>query len=314
MNKTFLTHAKIEAMVAHLANLLRAEYSQPLIKIYGVPRGGVAVAYLLAKYDRFMLADHAQDADVFVDDIIDSGATAKKWSERFPGKGFFALVDKANPHSPANGVVAQAFLSAGWLVFPWENASEEEAGAETIEDNIRRIIQFIGDDPTREGLLETPKRVAKAYSEWFDGYRIKEEDIFKVFEDGAEKVDEMVIVRDIPFVSWCEHHCAMFKGLAHIGYIPDGKIVGLSKVVRLVRMYAHRLQVQERLTNQIADSMWNNLSPKGVAVVVTAEHTCMSTRGAKVHGTDTVTSALRGAIKESAAARAEFFSLINVRK
>lgn len=181
------------------------------------------------------------------------------------------------------------------------------------EDIVLEMLKFIGEDPNREGLQETPSRVVKAWREWFDGYAMNEADLFTTFEDGAAKVDEMVIVKDIPVESFCEHHMAQFHGVAHVGYIPKGKIVGLSKIARLVRMYSHRLQVQERLTNQIADAMQNNLDPVGVIVVLSAAHTCMSSRGARVHGTVTLTSALRGALKDNPAARAEFFSLVNLK-
>ena len=175
---------------------------------------------------------------------------------------------------------------------------------------VRNMLRFIGENPERPGLLETPARVVKAWSEWFDGYHTDEAELYKVFDDGAEGADSLVIVKDIPVESFCEHHMAQFHGIAHVGYIPNGNIVGLSKLARVVRMYAHRLQVQERLTNQIADSLVNNLKPLGVAVVVKCAHTCMSSRGARVHGTQTITSAMRGAMMYDVTARAEFLSLI----
>lgn len=175
---------------------------------------------------------------------------------------------------------------------------------------VEEMLAYIGEDPQREGLRETPARVVKAWNEWFDGYKMNEEDIFKVFKDGAENCDSVIIVKDIPVESFCEHHMAQFHGVAHVGYIPNGHIVGLSKIARLVRMYSHRLQVQERLTNQIADAMEFHLQALAVGVVITAQHTCMSSRGARVHGTSTITSAMRGAFRDEPEARAEFFSLI----
>jgi GTP cyclohydrolase IA len=175
---------------------------------------------------------------------------------------------------------------------------------------VRRLLAYIGEDPDREGLSETPARFLKAWEEYTQGYRQKPEDILKAFEDGAERVDEMVIVRDIPVYSLCEHHLAPFFGKAYVGYVPDSKILGLSKISRVVEVFARRLQVQERLTNQIADALDKNLQPLGVAVVIECRHMCMESRGVRHPGTATVTSALRGSIKSNPDTRREFLSLI----
>jgi len=175
---------------------------------------------------------------------------------------------------------------------------------------VRDLLAYIGEDPDREGLLETPARFLKAWTEYTRGYHVKPEDILKSFEDGAERVDEMVIVRDIPVYSLCEHHLAPFFGKAHVGYVPDKRILGLSKISRLVEVFGRRLQVQERLTNQIADALDENLQPLGVAVVIECRHMCMESRGIRHTGTSTVTSALRGSIKANADTRREFLSLI----
>lgn len=177
-------------------------------------------------------------------------------------------------------------------------------------DIVRSLLAYIGEDPDREGLLETPARFLKAWEEYTRGYREKPEDILKSFEDGAQSVDEMVIVRDIPVYSLCEHHLAPFFGRAYVGYVPDKRILGLSKISRLVEVYARRLQVQERLTNQIADALDTHLQPLGVAVVIECRHMCMESRGVRHTGTATVTSALRGSIKSNADTRREFLSLI----
>lgn len=175
---------------------------------------------------------------------------------------------------------------------------------------VRDLLAYIGEDPAREGLLETPSRFLKAWREYTRGYREKPEDVLKSFEDGAERVDEMVIVRDIPVYSLCEHHLAPFFGKAYVGYIPDQRILGLSKISRLVEVFARRLQVQERLTNQIADALDTHLQPLGVAVVIECRHMCMESRGVRHTGTATVTSALRGIIKKDPDSRREFLSLI----
>lgn len=173
---------------------------------------------------------------------------------------------------------------------------------------VKRLILYGGDDPSREGLKETPDRVVKALAERLAGYRVDVKAMLKTFKDG--KTDEMVIVHNIPVISMCEHHMADIIGIAHVGYIPNGKIVGLSKLARLVDAYARRLQVQERLTQQVADALMSPpVGAKGVGVIVKAAHHCMSTRGVKIHGTLTTTSAMRGVLMDRPEARAEFISL-----
>ena len=178
---------------------------------------------------------------------------------------------------------------------------------QTIIDLLKHII---GEDPARGGLRDTPGRVVKAWRHWAGGYKLDPAALLKCFEDGAEKCDEMVLVKNIPVYSHCEHHLAPFFGVAHVAYIPDGKIVGLSKISRLVDVFARRLQVQERLTNQIADAMEQHLAPKGIAVVIECRHLCMESRGIQRQGSSTTTSAMRGVFRDNAAARAEFMGLI----
>jgi len=183
-------------------------------------------------------------------------------------------------------------------------------------DTVQSILRAIGDNPDRPGLLETPGRVVKAWDEWFAGYKIDPNTLFKVFKDGApgESNDQIVLEVNIPVFSWCEHHMAPIVGVAHVAYIPQTKIVGLSKLARVVDAFARRLQVQERLTNQIADCIQANLDPIGVGVVITAEHFCMCTRGVKLGGVKTTTSALRGCMRDEPDARAEFLNLISMTK
>jgi GTP cyclohydrolase I len=263
-------------------------------KVYPIPRGGVPVAYLALNSWNIEIVSCPQDADFFVDDIIDSGATLRKYCDEYPGKPFFALVNKEED------------FPGQWVVFPWESSEQEH---ETVEHNVVRILQYVGEDPNREGLSETPKRVAKAWKHWCSGYEKKAADILKVFEDGAEKYDQMVIVKDIPIYSHCEHHLAAIIGTASIAYIPNGKIVGLSKLSRLADMFARRLQVQERLTDQIADALVENLQPLGVGVIIKARHLCMESRGVCQQGHHTITTALRGAIREEEQTRSEFLRL-----
>ena len=179
------------------------------------------------------------------------------------------------------------------------------------EGIIRALLAHIGEDSEREGLLDTPKRVLKAYRDMTVGYSMDPAALLKTFEDGAENVDEMVAVQNIPVWSLCEHHMLPFFGTATVAYIPDKRIVGLSKLARVVDCFARRLQVQERLTNQVADILWQELKPKAVGVHVRCRHLCMEARGVKTQCSSTVTTALRGAIKEDSAARAEFLRLTN---
>lgn len=174
---------------------------------------------------------------------------------------------------------------------------------------ITGLLQFVGEDPSREGLRETPERVLKAWQHWCGGYKQDPRDVLKTFEDGAEGVDEMVLVGPIQFYSHCEHHMAPFHGSAWVGYIPNGRVVGLSKLARVVDIFAHRLQVQERMTNEIANAIHEGLNPLGVGVIVRATHHCMCSRGVNKQDSFTTTSALRGAIKDKGKARSEFLRL-----
>jgi GTP cyclohydrolase I len=177
-----------------------------------------------------------------------------------------------------------------------------------IEKAVREILFAIGENPDREGLLRTPNRVARAYVELMSGLKIDPRAHLKtVFH---EQYQEVVLLRDIEFHSLCEHHLLPFTGRAHVAYLPDGKVVGLSKLARLVEGYARRPQVQERLTTQIADALMEELNPIGAAVVIEAVHTCMTMRGVKKHGSTMVTSELRGIFKKNPASRAEILSLM----
>lgn len=181
---------------------------------------------------------------------------------------------------------------------------------EKIMKAVTDILVAVGEDPSRPGLIETPKRVANMYEEMFAGLHEDPKQHLKLFDEKSN--DEMVIVRDIPFASMCEHHLLPFVGKAHIAYIPnDNKIIGLSKFARIVDNFAKKPQVQERLTHDIADFLNDNLRPKGVAVIIEAEHMCMSIRGAKASGSKTQTSALRGCMKTDARTRAEVLALLD---
>jgi len=177
------------------------------------------------------------------------------------------------------------------------------------ENDWRRFLKSVGEDPDRPGLLETPHRVAKAWKHWTSGYSQNPADVLKAFEDGAEEYNELIVVRNIPVYSHCEHHLAPFFGKATVGYMPNGKIVGLSKLTRLVDCFAKRLQVQERLTIQVANALMDSLQPKAVGVVIRCRHLCMESRGIKTAGEETVTSAMLGELQPNLAMRTEFLDL-----
>ena len=181
------------------------------------------------------------------------------------------------------------------------------------EDAIKLLLRWAGDNPEREGLLDTPKRVAKAYKEWFGGYAMHPEEYLKRTFKEVAGYDEMVILRDIEFESHCEHHMAPIIGVAHVGYIPNGRVVGISKLARVVEAYAKRLQVQEKMTAQIARCIQDVLKPKGVGVVIVAKHECMTTRGVHKTGVSMVTSKLLGSFRDDARTRAEFLQCVGMK-
>lgn len=250
------------------------------LKYYGVPRGGQPIAAMLNPVDT------PEEADVIIDDLIDSGSTKENYKKY--GKVFIGLFNKQTEEEFKNQ----------WLVFPWEKKDEN------VEDNFVRILQYLGEDPTREGLRDTPKRYIKFLKEFLEPKEFN----FTSFD--AEGTDEMIIQTNIPFYSLCEHHVAPFFGSANVAYIPNGKIVGLSKLARTVDLFANRFQNQERITTQIANKINDELNPKGVAVTLKAQHLCMCMRGVKKHDTWTQTSKMLGIFKIDHMARNEFLNLI----
>lgn len=201
--------------------------------------------------------------------------------------------------------VRDSSITAGHEATP---ARRPEADLPRIARAVREILAAVGEDPDREGLLDTPNRVARMYAELFAGLHLDPgRHLERVF---TEQYDELVIVRDISFNSCCEHHLMPFMGKAHLGYVPRGKVVGLSKLARVVEEVSRRPQVQERMTHQIADLMESRLNPKGVLIVLEAEHTCMSIRGIRKPGAVTITSAVRGLFKTNAASRSEALTLL----
>ena len=193
---------------------------------------------------------------------------------------------------------------------PCAKTAPNRPSREEAEAAVKTLLQWAGDDPTREGLVDTPKRVAKAFEEWFSGYdQDPEEYLTRTFEE-IEGYDDMVILRDIRFESHCEHHLAPIIGRVHVGYLPTNRVVGISKLARVVEAYARRLQVQEKMNAQIANTIQKVLQPKGVAVVIEAAHQCMTTRGVHKTGVTMVTSTMLGAFRDNSDTRREFLNII----
>ena len=269
--KTFINWEQI----FERANKIKEKY--PDAKFWGIPRGGQVVAGILGN-----AVDNMNDCDVIVDDLIDSGATYNKYISH--NKPIEVLIDKRKE------------FTNEWIVFPWENAEGD------IDVNITRLLQYFGEDVEREGLKETPKRYIKFLKEFLNPPK------WNCTTFNGEGYDEMIIQTNIPFYSLCEHHLAPFFGYGTIAYIPNKRIVGLSKLARTLETFARRLQNQERITTQVAEFLVEKLKPRGVAVQLTAKHMCMEMRGVKKHNTWTTTTKLIGRFKEDNSVRMEFLN------
>ena len=299
MKKINLSWQQVDSRAMDVAEKIRNLPSgQDVLRLYGIPRGGIYAAQLVSNtLTRIgivnVLLENPGSADVFIDDIIDVGKTRDWWIKEYEGIiPFIALVDKQGKDKCLN-----------WVSFPWERMTNDDAPVE----NIRRLLEYIGEDPEREGLKETPQRVIKSYEKLFGGYKQKPSDVIKTFENSC---DEMVLLRGIEFYSFCEHHMLPFYGKAHIAYIPDGKVIGVSKLVRVLEIYSRRLQIQERLCQQVTEALDELLKPLGVACVLEACHLCMTCRGVEKQNSIMVTSSLTGVFKTKPEARAEFMSMI----
>lgn len=278
--------------------------------VYGVPRGGCSAALLLQSLahrdgQQMIVLDKpdSPSTTLIVDDIIDSGDTIRPYVDQ----GYHVDTLFRGKDAPRDLAIFATPVE-GWVTFPFE--VNEGSGA---EDAIVRLLQFIGEDPKRDGLIDTPKRVLKAWKEMTEGYEKDPKEILEIQFD--QTYDELVLLRGVEFYSTCEHHLLPFYGVASVGYIPaKGQgVVGLSKLARLVDCFARRLQIQERMTRQIAETLNHCLNPTGVGVVIRATHTCMSCRGIRKPDADMVTSVMMGALRDTAEARSEFLSLINLR-
>lgn len=294
--KLDLNWSDVDSRAATAAHRMEREHSgQHVIWGYAIPNGGIPAALAIARHcSRLCLVEQPHQAHVFLDDIVDSGKTREDCFNKYGAHPFYTLANKLE--GPDQKDV--------WISFPWERMTKQDGP----QDNIIRLLQYIGEDPARDGLRGTPDRVVKSYGELFAGYKQKPEDMLTVFE--KDGYDEMVVLRSAEFASTCEHHMLPFFGTAHIAYIPYTKVVGISKLVRVLEVFTRRLQIQERICEQVTASLMKFLQPKGAACVLEAKHLCMCHRGVQKQGSVMVTSSLKGAFLEKPEARAEFFNLI----
>jgi len=290
-----------------LALNIRKSFGVPSA-IFGVPRGGTILAMDLARELKtkwtatIPVANPTRNIRLLVvDDIIHSGFTRRKYGT-YP---FAAL--HCHRALEGDGIVlwAEPISIDVWIQYWWE---ADEAGP---EENIRRIIQYIGDDPDREGLKETPARVVKSYRELFAGYHTSPDTLLKTFDNTQHRYDQIVLLKGVEFMSTCEHHMLPFFGTASVAYLPKDRIVGLSKLARLVEVFARRLQVQERMGEQIVGALMEHLEPIGAACRIEAKHMCICGRGVSKQLPVAVTQSIKGAFRDKDDARAELSQLFN---
>jgi GTP cyclohydrolase I len=275
--------------------------------VFPVPRGGyyfgIAIASLLGV--PLVAGKDISEKTLIVDDVIDSGKTRM----RFPKNDFACIHMKDESESESEVVFNEkhTFYVYGtfeWIHYFWEGQNSYSS----IDDAVIRQLQYIGEDIQREGLLETPKRVVKSWDFLFKGYKETPENLITVFD--AEGYDEIVLLKDIEMYSMCEHHLLPFIGKAHIAYIPNQKVIGVSKLARILDMYARRAQIQERIGNQVTEFLMEKLQPKAAACIIEAQHLCMLMRGVQKQNSKMITSSLKGAFYENIKAREELMCLI----
>jgi|TARA_Y100000296_G_C5153920_1_gene247932 GTP cyclohydrolase I len=278
--------------------------------IYAVPRGGIALAVALSQELKIPLAENPffyDDKDkanvLVVDDIIDSGKTRVSYREfdfACLHKKLHCQIDNIS-YPPTKTYSANPAID-DWVQYFWE------AGEEKAEDAVIRTIQAIGDVPNREGLVETPKRVVKSWEELYNGYKQEPKDIFTSFS--SDGYNQLVLLKDIEFFSMCEHHMLPFFGKAHIAYIPNTKVVGISKLARLLDIHSRKLQIQERIGEEVTKDIMEHLDARGAACIIEAQHLCMRMRGVGKQHSIMTTSSVKGTFLEDGNARAELMGLI----
>lgn len=297
MDKYFISWGDLDFLVKKLAKQI-APHKSKYTSLFGIPRGGIYVAQALSVYLNLPLTTELKKDSLVVDDIVDSGKTLKKYK----GYDTAVLHDKPNASVKPYYSVEQ---TTKWVVYPWEINSGKDEG---LQHNIVRLLQFIGEDPNREGLKETPKRVENAWKFWTKGYKEDSKKVMKTFTNPG--IDQLIVVPRIDFYSMCEHHLAPFYGQIHIGYVPNGKVLGVSKFARLTEIYARRLQIQERLGQEVANDIMKYLKPQGVGVVIRGVHLCMRSRGVEKQNSEMITSVMLGFFRDKPELREEFLNLI----
>lgn len=299
MQKVLLTWGNIREMAEQMAyRIIRREEAKDGFVLYGIPRGGLYTVALVAEIlqkagAKARVTGDPKEATVFTDDIIGTGETSRKWKSRFPSTPFYTLTSNKE-------------YNGAWVVFPWESVQAETGP----EENVTRMLQYVGEDPTRGGLLETPSRVVRSWGELYAGYQQDPASVLKTFDEGSH--NEMVVLRDIEFYSTCEHHMLPFFGRAYIGYLPkkNGKIVGVSKLARLLDVFARRLQIQERIGQQIVQALMKYVDPEGCGCVLEAQHFCMTSRGVQKQNSVMVTNHMAGCFLERPEVKIEFLRMI----
>lgn len=282
--------------------------NQTYTSIHGVPQGGVPLAIELSNrlHIPIIAADGIEEHTLIVDDIVDSGRTRVRYIKN----DFVCLhwKTKQNPDFPTPNYAADIISPDDvrwdeWIVYWWEGKENK-----SIDDSVIRMLEYIGEDPTREGLKDTPDRVIKSWKHLFSGYKQLEEDIPTTFDSKGHS--QIVLLKNIELYSMCEHHIMPFIGKAHVAYIPNQKIMGISKLARIVEMYARRLQIQERIGEQVTEFLMKHLNAEGAACMIEAQHLCMQMRGVEKQNSVMVTSSLKGVFMDKPAARKELMDLI----
>lgn len=275
--------------------------------IHAVPIGGVYPATIFQERTGLPMVgkDEVKAVNTIVfDDVIGTGKTRRMFATCdfacMYDKSNFSWEEKAYPLT----VSGREVYTGEWLTFPWESLDEEKGP----DDAVRRLIEYTGDDPNREGLEETPARVISAINELCQGYSENPEGLMKTFPSDGYR--QMVVIKDIEFFSLCEHHLMPFFGKAHIAYIPKNRVVGASKLARLLNIFCRRLQIQERVGEQITDNLMSHLAPEGAACMIEAQHSCMQARGVSKQNSQMVTTSLKGSFLEDQKVREEFLGYV----
>ena len=301
MNKIHYSIEDLKSDAEIIVNKINTRKKNIFSAVYGVPRGGIPFAIEIANQLNIPIIEEDDwdkcDDILIVDDIVDSGKTRDKFRDHN-----FACIHQKEMAIPSATYIAHPNIS-DWVVYPWE---ENEVAS--IGDSVLRQLQFLGEDVNREGLKETPARVVKSWKKLYGGYNEKPENTLKIFKEDSS--DEIILLKNIEIYSTCEHHMLPFFGKAHIAYIPNGKVVGISKLARLLEIYTRRLQIQERIAEQITTALMKHLNPLGAACIIEAQHFCMMSRGIEKQNSSMTTSSLKGVFLNKQECRAELMGLI----